>query len=153
MSKELMKLALEALDGGHVDRAYGYIEKALAQREWVGLTDEEIEIGCSECGIGGGHALYCVRCAEKFVEALVKGEDHMNQKQIAAEIQNEERALELQGLVKEFFEKYLNRVEESDSGKMFNPVTVSCCRAMMTEPLSNLLDRMAELSGAERKNT
>lgn len=27
----------------------------------------EIEIGCSECGIGGGHALYCVRCAEKFV--------------------------------------------------------------------------------------
>ena len=44
MSKELMKLALEALDGGHVDRAYGYIQ-----------------------------------------EALVKGEDHMNQKQIAAE--------------------------------------------------------------------
>ena len=32
-------------------------------------VDEEIEIGCSECGIGGGHALYCVRCAEKFVEA------------------------------------------------------------------------------------
>ena len=30
-------------------------------------VDEEIEIGCSECGIGGGHALYCVRCAEKFV--------------------------------------------------------------------------------------
>lgn len=28
---------------------------------------EAIEIGCSECGIGGGHALYCVRCAEKFV--------------------------------------------------------------------------------------
>jgi len=30
-------------------------------------TKTEIEIGCSECGIGGGHALYCVRCAEKFV--------------------------------------------------------------------------------------
>jgi len=27
----------------------------------------QIEIGCSECGIGDGHALYCVRCAEKFV--------------------------------------------------------------------------------------
>ena len=30
-------------------------------------TKTEIEIGCSECGIGGGHALYCVSCAEKFV--------------------------------------------------------------------------------------
>jgi hypothetical protein len=30
-------------------------------------TKTEIEIGCSECGIGGGHALYCVACAEKFV--------------------------------------------------------------------------------------
>ena len=24
-------------------------------------------VGCAECGIGGGYALYCVRCAEKFV--------------------------------------------------------------------------------------
>jgi hypothetical protein len=30
-------------------------------------TKTKIEMGCSECGIGGGHALYCVRCAEKFV--------------------------------------------------------------------------------------
>jgi hypothetical protein len=30
-------------------------------------TKTQIEIGCSECGIGGGHALYCVACAEKFV--------------------------------------------------------------------------------------
>ena len=73
--------------------------------------------------------------------------------QLAAEMQNEERALELQGLVKEFFEKYLNRVEESDNGKEFNPITISCCRALMLEPLNNLLNRMAELSGAERKNT
>ena len=101
MSKELMKLALEALDGGHYYRAYGYIQ-----------------------------------------EALDKGEEH---------ITDDEKALELQRLVKEFFEKYLNLVEESDSGKEFNPIVVSCCRAMMTEPLSNLLDRMAELSGAERR--
>lgn len=58
---------------------------------------------------------------------------------------------ELQGLVKEFFEKYLNRVEESDSGKMFHPIYISCCRAAMLDPLDKLLDRMAELSGAERK--
>ena len=75
----------------------------------------------------------------------------MNQKQIAAEMQNEERALELQGLVKEFFEKYLNRVEESDNGEEFSPIVVSCCRTMMVKPLSNLLTKMAELSGTEWK--
>ena len=65
------------------------------------------------------------------------------------EIQNEEKALELQGLVKEFFEKYLNRVEESDGGKEFHPITVSCCRVMMSNPLDALLDKMSKLSGAE----
>lgn len=57
----------------------------------------------------------------------------------------------LEACVKEFFEKYLNRVEESDSGKMFHPIYISCCRAAMLEPLDKLLDRMANLSGAERK--
>jgi hypothetical protein len=33
LSKEVMKLALEALDGGHVDRAYGYIQEALVKGE------------------------------------------------------------------------------------------------------------------------
>ena len=32
------------------------------------MTKEEAytqtETGCAECGIGGGHALYCVACAE-----------------------------------------------------------------------------------------
>lgn len=73
--------------------------------------------------------------------------------QLAAEMQNEERALELQGLVKEFFEKYLNRVEESDGGKEFSPVTIGCCRAHMLEPLNNLLDKMAKLSGAKARVT
>ena len=65
------------------------------------------------------------------------------------DLQQEKRDAELRVCVKEFFEKYLNYTEESDSGKMFHPITVSCCRAMMTEPLSNLLDKMCELSGAE----
>ena len=60
---------------------------------------------------------------------------------------------ELEACVKEFFVKYLNRREESSGGKMFNPIVVSCCRAMMTEPLNKLLARMAELSGAEPKET
>jgi len=25
-------------------------------------------IGCAECGIGGGYALYCLECAEKYVK-------------------------------------------------------------------------------------
>ena len=63
------------------------------------------------------------------------------------------RDAELRVCVKEFFEKYLNHAEESDSGKMFNPIVVSCSRALMTEPLNNLLARMAELSGAEPRKT
>ena len=65
------------------------------------------------------------------------------------------RDAELQVCVKEFFDKYLNRTEESDGGKMFNPIVVSCCRAMMTEPLNDLLAKMSELSGAapKEKNT
>ena len=56
---------------------------------------------------------------------------------------------ELRQCVKDFFEKYLNRQEESDSGRIFNPIHVSCVRAHMTQPLGALLDRMRELSGAE----
>ena len=64
-------------------------------------------------------------------------------------LMREQRDIELRVCVKEFFEKYLNRTEESDSGKMFNPIVVSCSRVMMTEPLNNLLAEMAELSGAK----
>jgi hypothetical protein len=56
---------------------------------------------------------------------------------------------ELRVCVKEFFEKYLNPAEESDGGKMFHPITVSCCRVMMMKPLSKLLHKMCELSGAK----
>ncbi len=61
--------------------------------------------------------------------------------------------IELRLCVKEFFDKYLNRREESSGGKMFNPIVVSCCRVMMTEPLNNLLARMAELSGAKPRES
>jgi len=58
---------------------------------------------------------------------------------------------ELKSLVKELFDNYLNRVEESDSGRVFSPISISCCRALMLEPLSKILDRMAELSDAKPK--
>ena len=57
---------------------------------------------------------------------------------------------ELKECVREFFEQYLNRREESDGGRMFAPIYVSCCRVMMTEPLGELLEKMRVLSGAEK---
>ena len=61
--------------------------------------------------------------------------------------------IELKGLVKELFEEYLDVVEESDSGREFHPITISCCRCMKVEPLNILLKRMRELSGANAENT
>jgi 3'-phosphoadenosine 5'-phosphosulfate sulfotransferase (PAPS reductase)/FAD synthetase len=55
---------------------------------------------------------------------------------------------ELKECVKEFFEQYLNRREESDGGRMFAPIYVSCCRVMKTKPLNELLEKMRVLSGA-----
>ena len=56
---------------------------------------------------------------------------------------------ELKECVKEFFEKYLHRREESDGGRMFAPIYVSCCRSLMVQPLGELLNKMRILSGAE----
>jgi hypothetical protein len=56
---------------------------------------------------------------------------------------------ELKECVKEFFEKYLDRREESDGGQMFSPIYVSCCRALMLQSLGELLEKMRVLSGAE----
>jgi len=58
---------------------------------------------------------------------------------------------ELQALVKSFFEDYLNYEEESDSGRVFCPIHLSCTRAMMIEPLAKLLMRMKELSGVSER--
>jgi hypothetical protein len=55
---------------------------------------------------------------------------------------------ELKECVKSFFEDYLNIREESDSGRMFAPIHVSCCRAMHCVALADLLERMRSLSGA-----
>jgi 3'-phosphoadenosine 5'-phosphosulfate sulfotransferase (PAPS reductase)/FAD synthetase len=52
---------------------------------------------------------------------------------------------DLKECVREFF-KILDSQEESEEGRMFHPVTINCCRAMMIEPLNKLLDRMKELS-------
>jgi hypothetical protein len=53
---------------------------------------------------------------------------------------------ELKLLVRSLFEDYLDVQEESDSGNMFHPIYISCCRAMKLKPLGELLNRLKELS-------
>lgn len=53
---------------------------------------------------------------------------------------------ELQSLVKLFFDDYLDYQEESDSGRVFSPIHISCTRVAMIEPFADLLDRMKKSS-------
>jgi 3'-phosphoadenosine 5'-phosphosulfate sulfotransferase (PAPS reductase)/FAD synthetase len=55
---------------------------------------------------------------------------------------------ELKETVRVFFDDYLNVREESDEGRMFNPIFISCCRALKIEPLNEVLEKMRKLSGA-----
>ena len=71
------------------------------------------------------------------------------QKKVMMPLWRSEMDDELKECVKEFFEKYLHKREESDSGRMFAPIYVSCCRSLMVQPLGELLNKMRILSGAE----
>ena len=31
-------------------------------------TAPQIKVGCAECGVNGNHALYCVKCAERYLK-------------------------------------------------------------------------------------
>ena len=53
---------------------------------------------------------------------------------------------ELKIAVNKLFTEFLDVVEESDSGKEFHPIYISCCRALKLEPLNNLLKKLKELS-------
>lgn len=70
MSKEAMKLALKFIWRVNKD---GWIladfepEMYLVIKALEEALDKQEQGGCAECGIGNGHALYCVRCAEEFV--------------------------------------------------------------------------------------
>jgi hypothetical protein len=55
---------------------------------------------------------------------------------------------ELKTTVRSFFEDFLNVREESDSGRVFAPITISSSRCMMTDPLCDILQKMRKLSGA-----
>jgi len=66
-TKEILEMA---------EKVYGecdWNDSALAHLEqFAELVEEKalqskLDYGCSECGVGGGHALYCVACAEKNI--------------------------------------------------------------------------------------
>lgn len=63
---------------------------------------------------------------------------------------NTKELLRLKACVKEFFDSYLNVTEESDSGRLFHPISISCGRALKLEPLEKLLEEMQALSEAKR---
>ena len=152
-------------------------------RKWVGLTDEEIaEIG--KIWLEGNRMLPFAlaraieaKLKEKNSTSVgkidISNTIPVKSAQLEGHIMNDEYTAgeadawinghrvgkkhgdQLRRAVKEFFEEYLDVVEESDSGRMFNPIQVSCCRAMKLEPLGNLLTEMRALSGArpEKENT
>lgn len=60
---------------------------------------------------------------------------------------------ELKSLVKSFFDDYLNVLEVSDGGRVFNPIYISCCRSLKMKSLGILLDRMQDLSGAKKNDS
>jgi hypothetical protein len=51
----------------------------------------------------------------------------------------EEDLKKLRGLLKEFFQ-LLDSTEESDSGRIFKPIQITSCRALMIKPLNKLLN-------------
>jgi hypothetical protein len=55
----------------------------------------------------------------------------------------------LKAAVRSFFNDYLDQREESDSGRVFAPIAISNCRCMTLDPMSKLMNKMRELSGAK----
>ena len=60
---------------------------------------------------------------------------------------------ELKATMRSFFEDFIDIREESDSGRVFAPITISSCRCMMIEPLAEVLAKMRTLSGATKKGS
>ena len=50
----------------YIDSGSGSDWQKRVQGEPLYTVPPQIEV-CAECGVNGGHALYCVECAEKFV--------------------------------------------------------------------------------------
>ena len=76
-----------------------------------------------------------------FEKGHKSAEDMLRQQQ--AEIEA------MKAAVRSFFNDYLDQREESDSGRVFAPIYISNCRCMTLDPMSKLMSKMRELSGAK----
>jgi hypothetical protein len=75
----------------------------------------------------------------------------VTREEIAAMLrQQQAENAELKATVRSFFEDFIDIREESDSGRVFAPITISSCRCMMIEPLAEVLAKMRTLSGAKK---
>lgn len=53
---------------------------------------------------------------------------------------------EVKQLLKELF-SYLDYTEITDSGREYKPITISCSRVLMCEPLGNCITKLKEHKG------
>lgn len=64
---------------------------------------------------------------------------------VSKELEREYRKIllnmDLRELVNEFL-SYLDYTEESDSGHVFNPITIGSCRCLMSQPLDMCMKHM-----------
>jgi len=54
--------------------------------------------------------------------------------------------------VKEFFD-WLDKTDETESGREFNPISIGCYRAAWTEPFGEVLEDMKKLSNYQKEIT
>lgn len=56
--------------------------------------------------------------------------------------------MSVEELVAEFF-SYLDWTEESDSGRVFRPITIGSCRVLMTQPLEMCMAELRHKAGVK----
>lgn len=52
-------------------------------------------------------------------------------------------SMDVNALVREFF-SYLDYKDETDSGTEFNPIVISSCHVLMTQPLNMCINKLRE---------
>ena len=52
----------------YIDFGSGSDWQTRVKGELLYTAPSQIKVGCAECGVNGNHALYCVACAEKYLE-------------------------------------------------------------------------------------
>lgn len=114
------------------------LNKAIARlqgRQWLGERDvQEICQIAQNLVSCGSHAKRCKNCIKCLREDSEERDIY------------KARAKELEPVAKAAIalQEFLDRTEESDEGRIFHPVSVTCCRALWIEPLEKILIDLKE---------